>query len=414
MALDLDQISREIALRKTADALRYIDRLGLKNFAPEYFHALTSEVFLREFNLPRALTEIDRAISGAPSWAPAHNIRGNILTELARFDEALASFNHAIGFAPQVGEYRFNRGQLLLLLGRWSEARDDYEFRLNSPLFQPTPEVAARPLWRGESNPSDRVLLYWEQGQGDTLQFVRFAQRLIDIGIPVTLEVQDSLSKLIAQSFPTAEVIGSRDPLPDFTYRASLPSLPWLLGVSPDTIAPQVYLHATPDPVLAGQLSRPAVGLVWAGNPNHVNDRQRSIAQADLLAATRTPGIGFYSLQVGMSDKQQRALARAGVDDLASGVTNFADTAAVIQSLDLVITVDTSVAHLAGALGKPVWILLPFVPDWRWLLDRNDSPWYPSARLFRQPRRGDWGSVLKTVKQALTAYRDQWVANNAA
>ncbi|KJV09619.1 hypothetical protein VZ95_10315 [Elstera litoralis] len=145
--------------------------------------------------------------------------------------------------------------------------------------------------------------------------------------------------------------------------------------------------------------------MVWAGNPNHINDKQRSIPQETLLELTKFDSFNWYSLQVGASDKAKRALARAGVTDLAPGFSDFADTAAAIQALDLVITVDTSVAHLAGALGKPVWILLPFVPDWRWLLDRSDSPWYPSARLFRQPKRGDWASVLKEVKQALADFR---------
>lgn len=413
--MDLNRISREISNRKAADAVRYITQMGIKDFAPEYFHSLMAEVFLRDLHFSKALTEIDKALKIAPRWAPAHNISGNILIEMARFDAALASFNTAVDLAPQVGDYRFNRGQLLLLLGRWVEAREDYEFRLNSSLFQPAPEVKARPLWHGKVESGRRLLLYWEQGQGDTLQFIRFTHELIDMGVPVTLEVQDSLLRLIQHNFPEAQVIGSKDALPDFAYRAPIPSLPWLLGVLPETLSPRPYLQASSTAIITEPSLRPSVGLVWGGNPKHVNDRQRSIKPDDFLAVTQVTGITFYSLQVGSSsDKSRRELGRSGVIDLATGFTDFADTAAAIRALDLVITVDTSVAHLAGALGKPVWILLPFVPDWRWMLNRSDSPWYPSARLFRQPKRGDWGSVLKEVKQALVAFRDQAEANSAA
>ncbi len=247
-------------------------------------------------------------------------------------------------------------------------------------------------------------MLYWEQGHGDTLQFIRFAHLLTAAGMDLLLEVQTNLTRLLAQNFPRARFIGVSDALPIVDCRASIPSLPWLLGVTDESLASGAYLSA-PTKFNVQLANSPAIGLVWAGNPNHINDKQRSISQETLLELTNLAGFGWYSLQVGASEKAKRALVRAGVTDLSSGFTDFADTAAAIQALDLVITVDTSVAHLAGALGKPVWILLPFVPDWRWLLDRSDSPWYPSARLFRQPKRGDWASVLKEVKQALAEFR---------
>lgn len=411
--LSLDQIAQQMLGYPPAEALRRIERLGMRQTVPEHYHAVRAEVFIRDFQFSQALSEVEKALRVNPHWAPLYNLQGNILTELSRFNDAQYSFDRAIALAPEVPEFRFNRAQLLFLLGDWQAAWRDYEGRLHSPLFQPHPEIAAYPLWRGEIVPGKRLLLYWEQGQGDTLQFIRFVSPLIAAGMAVVLEVQDSLKRLIGQSFPAATLVGSTEPLPPLDYRASIPSVPWLLGATPETLPTAPYLHASRRDDLRAEAS-PAVGLVWAGNPGHVNDGQRSIPQERLLSLAQLTGINFFSLQFGTTEKAQRALARAKVTDLAPGFTDFADTAAAIQALDLVITVDTSVAHLAGALGKPVWILLPFVPDWRWLLNRSDSPWYPSARLFRQPKRGDWASVLKEVKQALVEFRDQRAANSAA
>lgn len=406
MFFDPDKIAASLSAYKLSDALKYIDRLGLKAVYPEYHHSFRAEIFLRELNFSKALDEIGQALGFSSDMAALHNIKGNILIELGNHSEALSSFDQAVALAPAQGQFRFNRGQLRFLMGDWVGGRKDYEFRLTDPLFSPPAEIAARPVWRGQAEVGKTVLIHWEQGQGDTLQFVRFVQLVKAQGLLPVLEVQDSLRRLIAASFPDIPVVGEQDPLPLSDYRAAIPSLPWLLETLPDSVyAPAAYLRAEASPELKRHTLSPAVGLVWAGNPNHVNDRQRSLSQEQLLGGvTAIPDVQFYSLQVGATDKQKRTLARANVIDLGTGFSDFADTAAAIQALDLVITVDTSVAHLAGALGKPVWILLPFAPDWRWLLERGDSPWYPSARLFRQPKRGDWGTVLKSVSDALTQF----------
>lgn len=416
MILDLNKISQDIAQYKLADSLRYIEKTLLKSENPSGYHALRAEVYLKNFYLEQSLLEIEKSLNFNNNSGFIYNIKGNILTELGFFNDAFQAFCCAIDLEPNIGEFRFNRGQLLLLLGEWGAAIKDYEFRLNSNLFQPPAEIIRYPLWDGKINPDKRILLYWEQGQGDTIHFIRFAQLLTQQGVDVVLEVQDSLVRLLSASFPGIKVVGEKEQLPHVDVRAPIPSLPWLFGITIDTLnSPRAYLHwPSGQEKIAAQLGLPSVGLLWAGNPRHVNDRQRSIPQEELINVAQISGLVFHSLQVNITEKQKRALDRVGVVDLGSSFTDFADTAAAIQALDLVITVDTSVAHLAGALGKPVWILLPFVPDWRWMLNRSDSPWYPSARLFRQPRRGDWASVLKEVKQALVEFRDQRAANSAA
>ncbi|MCK6442369.1 tetratricopeptide repeat-containing glycosyltransferase family protein [Elstera cyanobacteriorum] len=417
MLFNLEEISQRLIGYNLGEALRYLEKTGLRQSQPHCYFCLRSEVYIRAFDFKKAFDEIARSINLKSDWAPSHNICGNILVELGEFDKALESFNRAVDLEPFIGEYKFNRGQLLLLLGRWDLARPDYEFRLNSSIFQPPSAIAALPRWNGDCVPGKSILIYWEQGQGDTIQFIRFADDLIQKGMRVGLEVQESLVGLLSCSFPELQLVFMDDDFSNFECRASIPSLPWLLEINSEAYfwkKTYVKVPGNTDLTFAGTANGSAIGLVWAGNPNHVNDRQRSIPMNDLLSLTQVSGCSFYSLQYGTSEKVKRSLARVQVVDLATTFTDFADTAAAIQALDLVITVDTSVAHLAGALGKPVWILLPFVPDWRWMLNRSDSPWYPSARLFRQPRRGDWASVLKEVKQALVEFRDQRAANSAA
>lgn len=404
MFCDPQKISQIISVYRFSEALRYIEKTGIRSFLPEYYFSLRAEIFLREANFFKALEEIDRALSFAPRTAAFYNIRGNILTELGRFDSAMTDFDRAVDIEPEISEFRFNRGQLRLLLGDWLEAREDYEFRLKSALFQPPPTIAAYPLWSGTFESGRRILLYWEQGQGDTIQFIRYVRVFLERGYEVYLEVQESLFRLIAASYPQARFLRNGDRAPQLDARAPLPSLPWLLAQTPERIfAPRHYLTFPAAPNLPRNHDGPAVGLVWAGNPDHVNDRQRSIPCRQLLSLTNLPGINFFALQKEVTEKSIQELARLPVQNLSKRMTDFADTAALIQGLDLVITVDTSVAHLAGALGKPVWILLPLVPDWRWLLGRKDSPWYPSARLFRQSQRGNWSGVLGEVREALAA-----------
>ncbi len=398
-------------------ALRHLEQSEEKASRRELYHSLRGDVFSKQFLFEKACIEYRKAIELSTQWAPPYNGLGNALVELGDYDRALVAFDTALTLAPNIGEFALNRGQLRLLLADWSGAKTDYEARLLSPTFQVHPDIGRQPAWLGGATAGKRILLYWEQGQGDTLQFIRYARRLEAEGAKLIIEAQDTLIRLLQFNFPNAWVISGRDQLPEFDFRAAIPSLPWLYGETPETVwGWEAYLAAPTRLDLSefGQGNSLKIGMVWAGNPNHINDKQRSITLETLESVFTGSGGQCFSLQVGASDKERRFLKRHGIIDIAGTFTDFADTAAAIQALDLVITVDTSVAHLAGALGKTVWILLPFVPDWRWMLNRSDSPWYPSARLFRQPKRGDWGSVLKEVKQALVAFRDQAEANSAA
>ncbi len=266
------------------------------------------------------------------------------------------------------------------------------------------------PQWFGaEPIRGKTILLHAEQGLGDTLQFVRYVSRVAAQGARVVLEVQPALKDLISGIEGPAEVIARGEDLPEFDIHCPLLSLPLAFGTRLDTIPADIpYLTVPPDRITAwsSHLERSAlhrVGLAWSGGRTHRNDHNRSIALTHLAPLFADPQIQFVSLQQELRDGDLEILqANPQIVHFGDELHDFADTAAVVSELDVVISVDTSVAHLAGALGKPVWILLPFAPDWRWLLDRKDSPWYPTARLFRQPKIADWDGVIECVRQELS------------
>ncbi|HTW94847.1 MAG TPA: glycosyltransferase family 9 protein, partial [Tepidisphaeraceae bacterium] len=253
-----------------------------------------------------------------------------------------------------------------------------------------------------------RILIHSEQGLGDTMQFIRFAPMLAERGGRVIFFCHMELARLL-QNFPHLEqFVPFGQPLPEADVHSPLLSLPNALKIAGRIPAPHSYI--TPEENLVRKWSQrlPAsgvrVGIAWAGRPDHRNDRNRSMPLKSLARLFEIPGVHFFSLQKGPSATQIKELAIATLTDWTNELTDFAETAALIASLDLVIAVDTAVVHLAGAMGKPVWILLPYVPDWRWMLDRTDSPWYPTARLFRQSSRGDWSGVVDRVAEALRLF----------
>jgi hypothetical protein len=297
-------------------------------------------------------------------------------------------------------------------MGRLQEGFADYEARMaiNDARYERLRKYDA-PLWRkGESIAGQRIFLYTDQGHGDTIQFIRLAQNLMKMDAQVVVEVQKPLVDLIRTFHPELRVIAQGDTPPPFDTFCPMPSLMHRLDMQVDTIPSRVpYLSA--DPALSAlwrqRLSRLGgrmkVGLTWAGNPNHFNDLNRSIDLARLMPVLENRKVSFISLQKELRSGDGDILGRLQVLDAAPELDTFADTAALVSQLDLVISVDTSVAHLAGALAKPVWILLPFAVDFRWLAGRSDSPWYPTAHLFRQPAFGDWESAIDLMRKQLLA-----------
>jgi ADP-heptose:LPS heptosyltransferase len=251
------------------------------------------------------------------------------------------------------------------------------------------------------------ILLYHEQGMGDTIQFARYSEALSKEGAHVIIQVQAPLVPLMRGMAGTERVIGPKDPLPPFQLQCPLMSLPLAFGARLENIPAKVPYLSVPSEWIAawterlGTAAAPRVGIAWSGNPKHGNDQNRSIALKELLPLL-SAGVEVVSLQKDVSEADRDVLkAHPQIQDFGAAIRDFADTAALMSLLDLVISVDTAPVHLAGALGKPVWVLLPFSPDWRWMLDREDSPWYPTARLFRQPAFGDWHSVIRRIAEEL-------------
>jgi tetratricopeptide (TPR) repeat protein len=356
-----------------------------------------------------ALALFDRAISFKPDFAHAYNNRGSCLDELLRVDEALESFNKAIKLEPDYPNPHWNLACNRLRVGEFKTGWAKAEWRCKVPGLTIQDRSFDRPLWLGaEPIAGKTVLLHSDQGLGDALQFCRYVPLVAAMGARVTLGIQEPLRELVSQLGGVSRVVTAQG-ASDFDFHCPLSSLPLVFDTTLDTIpsaTPYISAGSRAETwkVRLASVNSPRVGLVWSGNPDHANDRNRSMPLG-LLLPLLDVGARFVSLQ-----KNARAVDQAILDqrneilDLGPELESFADTAAVISHLDLVISVDTSVAHLAGALGRPVWILLPYVPDWRWLLHRTDSPWYPTARLFRQSETRDWQTVVAQVGSELRSF----------
>jgi tetratricopeptide (TPR) repeat protein len=353
-----------------------------------------------------ALDCYDRALALRPLDAAALSNRGVVLKELHRFDAALEAFDRAIAANPGDATVRYNRGVLALLLGRYAEGWADYEWRwedARGALFRERRSFP-QPRWTGGDPLHGRtLLLQGEQGFGDVLQFCRYAAVIAAQGAAVVLEVRAPLLTLLADLDGIAQIVAAGRTLPAFDLHCPLLSVPFALQTTLETIPARIpYLYADRDKVARWRatleaIPRPWVGLAWAGNPAYGNDRHRSIPLATLLSGLPAE-FHYVSLQKDVPATDRAALAAATrLHSLDGEWYDFSDAAALIDALDLVISVDTSIVHLAGGLGKPGWVMLPYQPDWRWLLGRGDSPWYPSLVLYRQERRGDWAPVLARV-----------------
>jgi tetratricopeptide (TPR) repeat protein/glycosyltransferase involved in cell wall biosynthesis len=358
--------------------------------------------------LEAAVTHCERVIALKPDLPDIYYNLGFILRRLGRLEAAIAHYRRAIALKPDFVEAHKNLGHALLLTGDLPNGFAEYEWRWQQPNWFPRP--FAQPLWDGTDLHGKTILLHAEQGMGDTIQFIRYAQQVRDRGGKVIVECQEPLLRLLETVAGIDRLTSQTGPLPDFDLHAPLLSLPHLLGTTLATIPAEVpYLQAPPDanfnlqsPNLSQNFSQNLkIGIAWTGNPHHKNNRHRSCQPADFRRLIALPGTRFYSLQKGDAVQDLQTCTDLPIHDLSDRLHDFADTAAAIAQLDLVITIDTAVAHLAGALGKPVWVLLSYAPDWRWLLDRSDSPWYPTMRLFRQTAPGNWQSVFESVQIAL-------------
>jgi FkbM family methyltransferase len=351
-----------------------------------------------------------RAVALARDNSGAHHNYGLILQDLGRHAEAIAEFDEAIRLEPGNVGFRWDRALNLLMLGELARGFAEYEVRWKLPQ-NPPPNIAA-PEWTGEPLEGRTILLWAEQGFGDTLQFVRYAPLVKARGAgQVILLAQPALARLLTGAKGVDSVVTEGTPHPRFDCHAPLLSLPRLFGTTVETIPADCPYLKAPKPGGAAALRRPErvrlqVGICWAGKPTHKNDHNRSAGIEPFLTLMDDPEIAFHALQKGpRAADLVTSGAAALVEDLSARIDDFADTARCLKQLDLVITVDTAVAHLAGALGVPVWVALSTTIDWRWMRERSDTPWYPSMRLFRQPRPGDWPAVFAEIKAALEATR---------
>ena len=409
------------ALEHVADALTSFDEALAQK--PGYAVALYNRgnALIDLQRSAEALASYDKALALKPDFAELLCNRGLALAELKRPQEALASYDRAIALKPRHAEARYGRSLCLLLQGDYVRGWREYEWRWESKRTLRDKRSFAQPLWLGDENLTGRtILLHFDQGYGDTIQFCRYAKLVACRGARVLLEVQPALRSLISSIDRSVRVTATGDALPEFDYHCPLMRLPLAFKTSLDTIpATCPYLFAAPEnrhrwQERLGVSAKPRIGLVWAGNPRSGDaaanrmDRQRSVTFDQLAPLFESTHGDFYSLQKGDDAiaQLQDSVHRRRVADWTDDLHDFADTAALIENLDLIITVDTAVAHLAGALGKPFWLLNRFNTCWRWLLDREDSPWYPTARIFRQPSQGDWTSVIASVAIALRQWSD--------
>jgi len=348
----------------------------------------------------------ERALALRPDGAQAHNNLGYTLRKQGKLAESRASYEQALHLDPGSPDIRWNLSLLDLLEGNLTDGWLHYEVRFERE--ENRPRSFPKPAWRGEPLNGARILLHAEQGLGDSMQFLRYVPLVHAAGGRVILNVPRALHRLAARLSGVDTLTVDDEPLPPFDWHCPLMSLPLAFRTTLDSIPAQIPYLTVPEEArqtlddLHGPKREPRIGLVWSGNPRCTEDQIRSLSLSNFTPLFNLPGLRFFSLQMGAAAAQLRAID-APVTDLSPAIGDMADTAALIMGLDLIITVDTSVAHLAGALGKPTWTLIPFAPDWRWLTEREDSPWYPTMRLFRQDAFGDWESVIHKVRARLAA-----------
>jgi tetratricopeptide (TPR) repeat protein len=401
VAFRLGDITRSLALMERSLA-----------YGPDtpLYHRNICEVYRAVGRLDDALAAARRATALAPADPLCLHNQAVIHYHRLELDQALECAGRALRIDPALPGAHFARAEALLLRGDWAEGWEEYEWRFRvagaAPLMPPTDG----PQWDGAAM-NQTLLLVADQGFGDVIQFSRYipwaAARCSNLAIACGTEV----APMLRQIAPQARLFVRWQEAPAYGAFCALSGLPRLAGTRVDTVpAPIPYLHAEPARIahwadrLDGLVPRGfrRIGVIWAGRPTHNNDRNRSVQLADFAPITQVPGIALLALQKGPRTDQAGAYyGRAPLINIGAEIADYDDTMAILENLDLLVTVDTSAAHLAGAMGRPVWIMLPHAPDWRWLLDRADTPWYPSARLFRQQSARTWDAVMRTIATEL-------------
>ncbi len=396
-------------MRKMDIAIELVSRAVAGRPNEATFHNTLAAALFAAGRSDDSFQECCRAIELDPKLAHAYGNLGNCHADRGDLPASIAAFERAIALDPNNATSHDGLGLSLLMSGDLQRGWREQEWRWHKPGFE-AKRFAGQPHWDGADIKGRRILLYVEQGYGDLFQFSRYVPLLAKQGATVLLETVQEIQPLMATLGGVGElVLGGQTP-PPVDFVCPLMSVPLWYGTTLQTIPAKVP-YITPDPTLVAQWAEffcadknLKVGIAWAGRPSHSNDHNRSATLAAFAPLAEVPGVSFYSLQKGDAARQV-ANAPAGMKlrDLADRLTDFVATAAVIANLDLVIAVDTSIVHLAGAMAKPVWTLLPSFPDWRWMQHREDSPWYPTMRLFRATQRNDWPGVMNRVATALAA-----------
>lgn len=379
--------------------------IQLKPNNPQIHYNL-GNTFMAQCKYDHATASFERAIQLNPDFAEAQNNFGCALQTNREINQAIVHHQRAIELKPELADAHHNLGMAFLKLGELRQGWQEYEWRWKVPGLPQHPQFS-RPRWDGTPLNGRTILLFAEQGIGDSIQFIRYVPLVARQGGRVILQCRPELSRLLQNIPGIQQIVAPNDPLPDFDLHFPLMSLPLAFATDIHSIPADVP-YLTPDPVLVAQWksrldSAPGkfkVGLAWAGSPNFKSDQLRSMELQQLSPLFDIPNVTFLSLQKGDASKQPIP-PNLKLIDWTSDLHDFADTAALIANLDLVIAVDTAVAHLAGALAKPVWLMLPFSNDWRWMLNRSDSPWYPTMRLFRQTKHADWSEPVQAAADAL-------------
>ena len=415
LALKPDRIESHIGLAEVSrargqreEAASYYQRaLAL---APDHNAVINNfGVLLVELGRPaEAIALYQRVLATQPDRAETHNNLGIALEYQGRHTEALACYQRALALKPDYAVAHLNRAHALLITGQFEEGWHEYEWRFAAARYDRNFD---RPKWSGEPFAGETLLVHAEQGFGDTLQFLRYIPMVVERGGRIVFEVPRPLVRLVGATAGISEIIAAGDPLPQFDWHCPLLSLPQVFKTGISTVpAPVPYIAADADRIGSWRERLPKrglrIGIAWQGNPNAAADWARSLPLPLFAPIAALPEVRLISLQKHDGLDQLESLPTTmqvetlGAD-FDAGPDAFLDTAAVMMSLDLVIACDTAIAHLAGALGRPIWLLLSHNPDWRWLTERKDSPWYPTARLFRQTQPGDWAGVIAKVAQAI-------------